>query len=170
MFPALPGRFLATAAAGKPESCGWKHVLRTSLEPSGLKPTRQCREHRLSSWFGKVPHAAQWPSPCTSTESLLQSSCSAAREAPQRELWLRSERGPAERTQPLPLEKTRKQRPCAAGIQQHVLSAVSSRHLEPQRPCRPPSAHPSPRPRMGGCGSGVGPTVRSFCSWATIAL
>ena len=31
MFPALPGRFLATGASGKSKNCGLKSVLRTSL-------------------------------------------------------------------------------------------------------------------------------------------
>ena len=116
-----------------------------------------------AGYTGSIRGLGRLHMPCSNqARAQLLSLCSRAhalqQEAPQRE------------AQPPPLEKTWKQRPHATRIQQHVLSAVFSRQLEPQRPCRPPSARPSPKPRTGGYGSGVGPTVRSSCLWATIAL
>ena len=116
-----------------------------------------------AGYTGSIRGLGRLHMPCSNHAcAQLLSLCSRAhalqREAPQRE------------AQPPPLEKTWKQRPHAARIQQHVLSAVFSRRLEPQRPCRPPSARPSPKPRMGGCGSGVGPTARSSCLWAATVL
>ena len=39
----------------------------TSLVASGLESACQCRGHGFDTWSGKIPHAAEQLSPCTTT-------------------------------------------------------------------------------------------------------
>ena len=39
----------------------------TSLVVQWLRITRQCRGHGFEPWSGKIPHAAEQLSPCTTT-------------------------------------------------------------------------------------------------------
>ena len=59
-----------------------KMLVSTSLWPSRYKSTCQCRGHGLDPWSGKIPHAMGQLSQCAAiTEPVLQSLCSATREA-----------------------------------------------------------------------------------------
>ena len=65
-----------------------KKVLGLPWWLSGKESTCQCRRHRFDPWFGKIPHAGKWLSPCATTiepvlqrpRATLRSTCAAATE------------------------------------------------------------------------------------------
>ena len=62
--------------------CSRENIRRTSLAAQGQESACQCRGHRCALDWGKIPHAQEQTSPCTSTsQPAPQSPLAAATEA-----------------------------------------------------------------------------------------